>query len=280
MALIENNVDNYLNLLEGMFAFAVFDNLNETLTLTRDRFGKKPLFWSETNYGIVFSSEIKALKYVNYLKTTPNWNVLSSFFTYGYCPGENSSFNEIKHVSPGSCLIINHKINMKYWWNLPSKKESNKSYPVNVEQNILSLLRKAVHKRMVSDVPIGLFLSGGLDSTIILSLIKEKGIPKDFKTYTVGFESNSYDESKQAKYVSEILGVKNRLIKFNPKDFLKMFDDVIYKSDNLISNPAIFANYLLSQEASKDIKVALNGGGGDELFLGIKLIRLILLQTF
>ena len=271
--------DDFENKINGMFAFAFFDNAINQLLLVRDRFGKKPLFWTKTKTGIAFASEIKSL--LKFKETNmPNYVNLSNFLSLGYCPGSETAFENIYQVEPGSGLILKNKIKSYTWWNNPSIPESKKTKSVNYEDLVLEKLKKSVEYRLRSDAPIGLFLSGGLDSTLILSLIKDLGIPKNFQTYTASFKSKSFDESKDAQFVANYFGVKNKKVLISPYDIPDIFEEVVYKSDNLIANPAIFPNFILSKVASQDIKVALNGGGGDELFFGYETFKADFLSEF
>ena len=265
--------------LDGMFAIAIYDKYLNELVLIRDRLGKKPLFWTETKNGIIFASEIKSILENKDIKFFPNLTSISDFFTLGYCPGNDSSVNKIKQVEPGSFIKISKSKKFDIWWKLSSSREVEKQKNCNWENKVKNSIKSAIIKRLRSDVPLGLFLSGGLDSSLILAIIKETGIPKDFVTYTAAFDSVTYNESNDARYIADLFKVKNKSVKITPKDFVNIFDDVVYKSDNLIANPAIFANYILSLEASKKIKVALNGGGADELFFGYETYKADILSN-
>ena len=277
--LIITEKENFENKLNGMFAFAFFDKKLNKLLLVRDRFGKKPLFWIKTDLGIAFSSEIKSLLFLR-KHNSPDYSSLSKFLTLGYCPEINTAFEDVNQLIAGSGISFSKKVNPYIWWNNPSLKEQNKTNNLDYKTIILNKFKKSVEHRLISDVPVGLFLSGGLDSTLILSVIKELGIPKGFKTYTAKFRSMSYDESLQASYISDYYDVENIQVEISPYDIPDIFEDVVYKSDNLIANPAIFANYILSKLASKDVKVALNGGGGDELFFGYETYKADFIAEF
>ena len=153
-----------------MFAFAFFDLKLNQLLLVRDRFGKKPLFWMKTNLGIAFSSEIKSLLILNKINY-PNYSSISDFLTLGYCPSPNSAFKNINQIKAGSGVYFSENINPYIWWENPSTPEKNKPIIKNYDTIIHEKFMDSVERRLVSDVPIGLFLSGGLDSTLILSAI-------------------------------------------------------------------------------------------------------------
>ncbi|NUW66078.1 asparagine synthase (glutamine-hydrolyzing) [Vibrio coralliilyticus] len=264
--------------LHGMFAFALYDSVKRQLILSRDRMGKKPLFWSHIEDGIAFGSEIKSLLKLSDIQKEPNWRVLSDFLTLSYCPESGTEYPEtafegIFHVPPGGRLIVGQEIKKQIWWKLPSYLEKDKATSINWEDEILNCLRDSVQRRLVSDAPLGIFLSGGLDSALILALIAEHGVPDNFTAFTASFESSSYDENEEARKLAEYFGIQHVSVPIVPSDIERIFQDVVYKSDNLIANPAIFANYILSESASPIVKSVLHGGGGDELFFGYPTYR-------
>ena len=259
--------------LRGMFAFALYDSYEKRLTLSRDRLGKKPLFWTKTADGIVFGSEIKSLLCHPSVKRSPNWPVISDFLTLSYCPELSSAFEGIQHVPPGGRLIIKSDIEERTWWSFPCIPEAEKCNDEDWESQILATLKESVKYRLIADAPLGVFLSGGLDSALILSLTSELGFPNNFTAYTAGFDSATFDETHDAKSLANRFGIKHVAVRIGPQDIVRIFEDVVYKSDNLIANPAIFANYLLSEVASSEVKAVLHGGGGDELFFGYDTYR-------
>jgi asparagine synthase (glutamine-hydrolysing) len=266
--------------LHGMFSFALFDEKNKRLILSRDRLGKKPLFFAETKNGIVFGSEIKSLLCVPEFVRVPNWPMISDFLTLGYCPGPETAFDGVFHVPSGGRLVVDTQIKKNNWWKLPSITEAQKIYSDNWPEQVLETLKQSVRYRLISDVPLGLFLSGGMDSALILSLIAEHGVPKNFKAYTASFDSKSFDEYISAKKIADYYGVKHTKVPIRPDDIRRVFEDVVYKSDNLIGNTAIFPNYLLSEIAHTEVKAVFNGGGGDELFFGYETYRADLLSQY
>lgn len=273
IALFELGYDSPENHLRGMFAFALYDNFNDQLTLSRDRLGEKPLFWAKTNQGFIFASEIKSLLASKLINKSPNWQKISDYLTYGYTPQDNNfksktAFNNIFHIQPGHRLIISDEIHSVKWWDFPSYKERDKNISLNWEDDLFKSIKNAIKYRMKSDTPIGLFLSGGIDSGLILATLSEIGIPKNFKTFTAIFEEEDFSEASQASLVADHFSVENIQLKIKPQDMIESFSDIVYHSDNLIANPAIIPNYILSKKASKHVKSVLNGGGADELFFG------------
>lgn len=259
--------------LRGMFAFALYDGHEKRLILSRDRLGKKPLYWSKTRDGVIFGSEIKSLLCAPDVVRAPNWPVISDFLTLSYCPGMESAFEGILQVPPGGRLMIKDNIEERIWWSLPSKPESKKNSADDWEAQVLAALRESVKYRLIADARLGIFLSGGMDSALILSLISEEGFPDNFTAYTAGFDSSTFDETREAKMLADRFGIKHVSVPVKPQDVERIFEDVVFKSDNLIANPAIFANYLLSEAAHGEVKAVLHGGGGDELFFGYETYR-------
>lgn len=260
--------------LDGMFAMSVYDSEHKTVTLYRDRLGKKPLFYSLTASGVVFASEIKPILASGLVSFDVNWSVVSDFFSLGYTVSEQTPFEGVKALLGGHKMefsMSGHRT--EKWWSLDVYSEANKPVVQDLKSQVTSLLERSVQKRMVADVDVGIYLSGGLDSSLLAAMVKKQSPLKKLKAYTVGFASESYDEAEQAREIAEHLNLEHRVIKMGPEDFVNNFTDVVYKSDGLIANPAIFANFLLSKESRSEIKVALNGGGGDELFFGYDTYR-------
>jgi asparagine synthase (glutamine-hydrolysing) len=268
------DLEYILNSIEGMYAFAVFDNQEKKLILCRDSFGEKPLYYYSTNNGIIFSSEIKGiLKLLKKDQINLSVKGINKYIDYGYFTGNRTVYENIFSVSPGSYKVINNydfnKIksfkyfndqNLTYGTNLSSK---NLNDSVNEFDHILA---NVVDKTLVSDVPIGLFLSGGIDSALIGHYASKK-IP-DIKTFTVSFDDVNYDESERAKKISEYLGLKNYDIKFKSSDFLRVLNESHNFFDQPFSDSSFIPMFLLSKVASQEVKVCLGGDGADEIFYG------------
>lgn len=259
--------------LHGMFAFALYDSELKKLILSRDRLGKKPLFYADTSDGIVFGSEIKSILCAPGIRRIPNWPLIADFLTLSYCPGLETAFEGVFHVPPGGRIVITHEIDCQIWWKLPSMPEHEKMNSSNWEGDVLEALKKSIKYRLISDAPLGIFLSGGIDSALILSIISEEGFPRAFTSYTASFDSATFDETQAARSLAESFGVKHISVPVDPSSFVRIFRDVVFKSDNLIANPAIFPNYLLSEVAQNDVKAVFHGGGGDEIFFGYETYR-------
>jgi asparagine synthase (glutamine-hydrolysing) len=257
---------NSLDFLDGMYAFAVYEN--KKLTLVTDPFGEKPLFYLINKNGVYFSSEIKPLLSIEKNHINLSKSFYKNFMQYGYDLDFNTGFDNIKLMPPATILEFTNPKNYssKKYWNInkPNEKELKKKFAKQDYEILKSKLINSIDTRLISDVPIGLFLSSGVDSSLIASIIK-KELNYNLETYTVSFGGN--DETLMSKKISEYLGLKNNVVKPKSKDF--------YNCENLLSlfgypndNLTALSIYLMSEAVSKNIKVALTGLGGDEAFLG------------
>ena len=261
---------NFLDKLDGMFSFAIWDDENQILLLSRDRIGKKPLYYTKTENGFLFASEIKAILEYNIEKKL-NYDVLSHFLTYRSTPNSETFFENIKKVLPGSVLSYNNNtniININKYYNL------HKNFNINFtsEEEIIDILRKkiigSVEKRLMSDVPLGAYLSGGIDSSTIVAIAsKLYDGNKTLKTFSVGF-GVSTDELENAKETASYFGTDHRELYINPDKISNILPKIIWHLDEPIADPAIIPVYLMSELTKKHVSVVLTGEGADELFAG------------
>jgi asparagine synthase (glutamine-hydrolysing) len=269
-------LDKTLQKINGMFAFALWDCKNKTLVLARDRMGEKPLYYGLTGDTFIFGSELKALKF------HPDWNAkidqeaLSLYIRFNYVPSPKSIFKNIYKLQPAHYLIIkeeniNQRVTPIKYWNLTKyridKFNSDENKINELEEKILFRLRDSVSKRMISDVPIGSFLSGGFDSTLVTALMQEQS-PKPINTFTVGFSENQFNEAEYAKKISQILGTNHSEIYLDSKSILNAIPKMSQVYDEPFADNSQIPTYLISKFASKKVKVCLSGDGGDELFYG------------
>lgn len=255
-----------LKKIDGMYAFAIYHN--QKLNLVTDNFGEKPLFYLINNEGLYFSSEIKQLLSISNCKLDVTNKFYSNFIKYGYDVNFNTGYNNIKLIPPATVLEFNNPKKLKEikYWKLEKikQKELRKNFYSNDYKKLKSLLIESINLRLISDVPIGLFLSSGIDSSLIASIVK-KELNYDLDTYTVSFSEN--DESYLAAKIAKYLKLKHNVINTKSDNFytiqnlLSVFD---FPNDNLTS----LSIYLMSNSVKKKIKVALNGLGGDEAFFG------------
>ncbi len=251
--------------LDGMFAFAIWNENRKELFLARDRFGKKPLYYSfDKNNNIVFASEIKTLFFSGLIKGELDYSVIDNYLQLLYVPPHKSIYKNIKVVEPATYLFFKKgKIAKQKYWEL-------KYDPINIsyeeaKEEIKTLLNKAVKKRMIADVEIGALLSGGVDSTL-LTYLAQKYSDHKIKTFSLGYE-NFINELPYAQQASEKIGTDHYYLQAD-KDFIKNLFTVIEYFDEPHADSSNFPQYLISRLASSKVKVVLSGDGADELFMG------------
>jgi asparagine synthase (glutamine-hydrolysing) len=257
-----------LERLSGMFAFALWDDARHTLFLARDRIGKKPLHYAIYDGGIAFASEIKALlKHPKVVKEI-DLSALNKYLTFEYVPAPATIFKSIKKLEPGHYLSYqNGKSEIKKYWDIPLA-----DYPIGFKtedeyaEELRDILERAVRSRLVADVPVGVFLSGGIDSGVIAALAAKAN--RKIECFSIGFDEPSFDESSHAKSIAKALGLNHRLKIFNTREMLDNLDELPNFLDEPLADASILPSYLLSKVASERLKVALSGDGGDELFAG------------
>src|SRR5579862_1462890 len=257
--------------MNGIFAFAILDLKRDLLLLARDPIGVKPLFYATTPDHFLFGSEIKAILASSLASPSVNWKAVSDFFTYLYVPGPETAFNGIQHVPPGHSLTLQLRDNSfairRYWTVYPDTKIENSSYK-QLKSAIRETLAKSVKRQLVSDVPIGVFLSGGIDSTIVTGLAKRE--KQDIQTYTLAFpgeEFRFYDEALKSRAVSKHLDTRHFELSLDLPEVTSILDLVEF-DDQPFANPTSYLMHQLSVKAREHITVALCGAGGDELFAG------------
>lgn len=257
-----------LERLKGMFAFALWDETQQSLFLARDRIGKKPLHYAIYDGGIAFASEIKALlKHPQVVKEI-DLSALNKYLTFEYVPAPATIFKSIKKLEPGHYLSYqNGKSEIKKYWDIPLA-----DYPIGFKtedeyaEELRDILERAVRSRLVADVPVGVFLSGGIDSGVIAALAAKAD--RKIECFSIGFDEPSFDESSHAKSIAKALGLNHRLKIFNTREMLDNLDELPNFLDEPLADASILPSYLLSKVASERLKVALSGDGGDELFAG------------
>ena len=250
--------------LNGMFSIGLFDKLNKKLFLIRDRIGIKPLFYSEKNNKFCFSSEIKSIP--DYFKDKANDIGLIQFMTFGYTAVENTSYLNIKKLPPAHILEYDGiNITIKKYWNL-RYSEDLIDYQDAVNETH-RLLNDSVNLRLLSDVEVGCFLSGGIDSSLVASIMQKNSFSK-INTFSIGFENKKYDESVHAKNVSKYLNTNHFNFIFKENDVFDLIDENKSSFDEPFGDASALPMHLLARETKKSVTVALSGDGGDELFIG------------
>ena len=257
-----------LNRLDGMFAFALWDARKKLMLLARDRVGKKPLHYSVVGVDLAFASEIKALLEHPQVNRDLDLHALDKYLTYEYVPAPQTIFKSIRKLEPGHYLVWQKgKTSLVQFWDLPM---ADKPAAVKSETDYVAELRflldRSVRKRLVADVPVGLFISGGLDSALVAAFAKRA---KDqLECFSIGFDEPSFDESRYSAQVARELGIRHHLKVFHAADMLQLMQKLPDIIDEPLADPSIVPLYLLSRFASERIKVVLSGDGGDELFAG------------
>lgn len=271
------DIEQTLQRCSGMFAFALWDSQNRTLTLARDRMGEKPLYYGFINNSFVFGSELKALKNFPDFTYEISLDALHKYFRYSYIPSPLSIYQDIFKVEPGTFLQLNaidlfKKISLKKrYWSLSSLIKMNQKNQFNSEEEALtkleSVLSKSVKSQMISDVPLGVFLSGGIDSSLIASLAQDNS-EDSIKTFTIGFNNSSYDESHFALNVAKHLKTTHSKITVTENDALDLIPKLASIYDEPFSDSSQIPTYFVCKSAKNHVSVALSGDGADELFGG------------
>tara|TARA_A100001015_G_C15029082_1_gene732112 strand:- start:633 stop:2513 length:1881 start_codon:yes stop_codon:yes gene_type:complete len=259
-------IKSTLEKIDGMFSFVFFSAKENSLYLVRDRAGEKPLYYANYKNFIIFGSELKAVTNFPHLKKNINFSAINEYLYLDYIPFSQTLITEIKKVLPGHYLKYSPKSQklVKYWQlNLNRKNEYTFSKNLNILDNLLD---KSVKNRLIADVPVGLFLSGGIDSSLIAHYCKNHST--NIKTFTIKMPSKSYDEYDHALNVSEHLGLKNYHVTLNEKELLKALFEIENNIDEPVNDPSLLPTYLVSKLAKNHVKVALSGDGADELFSG------------
>jgi len=258
-----------LSRLIGMFALAVWDRDTRTLTLIRDRLGIKPLYWGEFGSTVVFGSELRAIRAHPRAAPTINRSAVADLVRHGYVTGVHSIYNEVQRIPPGGLLSIGpdgSTTTDRYWAVKAGPVDATES-PEDSRERIEALLGDAVKRRMVADVPLGAFLSGGIDSSAVTALMQEHA-SRPVKTFTVGFGQRDYDEATHARAVSEHLGTDHTEIRFDADEGAALIPKLPAMYDEPFADSSQIPTFLVSQVARRDVTVALSGDGGDEVFAG------------
>ncbi len=260
--------DDCLTHFNGMFAFALYDSRNDTVLLARDRYGKKPLYYGIFDKQFIFGSELKSMLKHPSVARRIDMDALAKYLSYEYVPAPYSIFKNIYKLEAGSKLILRGgDVKVSHYWDLSFKKKAVTDLE-EVKKNILDLLRESVRKRLISDVPLGVFLSGGIDSSAVVAMMAELMDPKDIKTFSIGFREKDFDESSDARRVADHLGTDHREEILSTDVMLDVFPQVADLLDEPFADSSIIPTFLVSRFARKHVTVALGGDGGDEFFLG------------
>jgi asparagine synthase (glutamine-hydrolysing) len=264
------------NRLNGMFAFALWDRREQTLSLARDRVGKKPLYYAESGGAFLFGSELKAIAAYPGFDRTVDRDVLAMYLRYNYVPASYCIYKKAHKLGPGEVLTVSLDggvLNLRTgaFWTARGAVDRGMAQPltdaVDAVDGLESLLRDAVATRMISDVPLGALLSGGVDSSTVVALMQELS-DRPIKTFTIGYEESVYDESTRALAVADHLGTDHTELRVTAEEARAVIPRLPALYDEPFGDSSQIPTFLISQAARRDVTVALSGDGGDEVFGG------------
>jgi asparagine synthase (glutamine-hydrolysing) len=256
--------------LRGMFAFAIWDARRQELFIARDRAGKKPLYYTVTPRGtLLFGSELKSLREHPEFHGEMSVEALDAYLTFGYVPDPLTIFRDVHKLPPGHHLTFSAgKVRVEEYWDFPY--EEPQVEPARNEEDCLdelrALLDEAVRVRLVADVPLGAFLSGGVDSSAVVGLMA-RHTPRPVKTFSIGFHEDSYNELKYARVAAKKFGTDHHEFVVTP-DICEIVDELVWHFDEPFADSSAIPTYMVSKLAREFVKVVLSGDGGDELFGG------------
>ena len=274
--------ENIVHKLNGMWAFAIFDSRNRTLFLSRDRFGEKPLYYYQRKDFFIFASELSSFECFPSFDTEISKIALCKYLAHGYIPAPHSLLKDVYKLNAGSNLIFTFSTNQitikRYWEFILDPDPLGKRTEDYYAEGLLTLLRDSVRTRLVSDVPIGTFLSGGIDSSSVTMLAKES--VSNLETFNIGFEDESFDESKFAKEAADFIGSVHHSELCSESKMLEVCQILPKIIDEPISDSSIIATFQLCKFARKHVKVAIGGDGADELLAGYDPFKAIRTASF
>ena len=264
--------------INGMFAFAIYDRHRRVLLLGRDRMGKKPLYYTLQGSTFVFASEIKALALHPAVRPELDIVSLCKYLAHEYVPTPRSILKGVMKLPGGSYLRLGLDrggVDVREYWTCeygpppPERAGPDEARdPDYYCERIETLLREAVSRRLMSDVPLGVFLSGGIDSSLVVYFMSRILPPEQIKTFSIGFEERSFDERRFARTVAQSFGTDHYEEVFGPSAMLSLLDDVVANLDEPFADASVLPTFLLSRFTRQEVTVALGGDGGDELFAG------------
>lgn len=260
--------DSFLK-INGMFSLAVWDERNKKLMLARDKFGKKPLYYGRFGNVFIFASEIKSILKHPSVKREMDTRGMLKYFAHDYIPSPSTIFKNIFKLEAGCAAELDGTGFKKYqYWNLSFGDKNTAEDRAFYENKYRDLLSEAVGKRLISDVPLGVFLSGGMDSSSVVAMMSKHMKGPDIKTFTIGYKDRHFDESGDARIVARHFNTDHYEEIISPKDMLKAMPLMLSLMDEPFADSSIIPTYLVSRFARKHVTVALGGDGGDEFFAG------------
>ena len=272
--------------LRGMFALALWDRRSRRLILARDRVGKKPLYYAPprnapgnaNGQAFLFGSEIKALLAWPGMPRIPNLTAIDHYLTLQYVPAPETAFAGVLRLPPAHYLVVEADADGRWretepvrYWELPEPQTTRQTAraavnPIELQRELVAHLEEAVRLRMIADVPLGAFLSGGVDSSAVVAMMARAGAGR-VKTFSIGFPAKEYDETRYARMVAERYGTEHEEFIVEP-DAVAILPKLVWHYGEPFADPSAIPTYYVSQMARRHVTVALNGDGGDEAFLG------------
>lgn len=257
-----------LERFDGMFAFALWDAQEQRLFCARDRFGKKPFFYSAQHGRLHFASELTALAQVPDLALTMDPQAVMRYLAYEYVPTPQTIYSEVRSLPPAHLLLLEKgRMRVERYWDMPVPDESDARSEDELCEELNRLLSQAVRRRMVSDVPLGVFLSGGIDSSIVAGLMARQSATP-IKTFSIGFTEASYDESRYARIAARAFGTEHHERILSAEECASELPGIISRMDVPMADASVAPTWLLSGVTREQVTVALGGDGADELWAG------------
>jgi len=262
--------------LNGMFAMAIWDQRRERLVLARDRLGKKPLYYAMHDGRLVFASELKSLMQLPGISKEIDPGAIDLYLTYQYIPHPHSIYKGIRKLPPGHFAVFeNGELSVQRYWNVDWSRETPKDQPT-ASRELKTMLADAVRIRLRSDVPLGAFLSGGIDSSLIVAIAQQQ-LEMPIRTFSIGFSEADFDETHYAKMVADHVGTKHERFEVTP-DALNIIDRLVDQYDEPFGDSSAVPTWYLCELTRQHVTVALSGDGGDELFGGYERYRALKLS--
>jgi asparagine synthase (glutamine-hydrolysing) len=266
--LYEDHGDDLVDHLNGMFAFALWDERRRRLLVARDRAGEKPLYFTQTAGAFIFSSELKSLVVHPEVERRVNLLALRKYLQYEFVPSPHTMIEGVHKLRPAHRLIFeNGEWRTAAYWRLSYGGERLKIDENEAAEEVHDRLREAVRMRLVSDVPLGILLSGGIDSSAVAALACEAAGGR-VKTFSIAFEEKSFDESSYARLVADHLGTEHYERRFTEREMLEIMPEIPRLLDEPLGDGSLIPTFLLSRFTRERVTVALGGDGGDEFFAG------------
>lgn len=253
--------------LHGMFAFSLWDRRRRRLLLARDRIGKKPLFYSINQDGVSFASELRSLLEDRDIERVLDPRAVDYYLAYGYVPSPLSIFKTVRKLPPAHTLVSEGgETNIERYWRLDYSRKLEVSDPRELHEPIRDHLRRATRRRMIADVPLGAFLSGGIDSSAVVAAMAEASTAP-VKTFSIGFETEGFDELRYARQISELFGTDHHEFVVRP-DAIELVPKIVRQYGEPFADASAIPSFYLAELTRSQVTVALNGDGGDESFGG------------